>query len=372
MKVLTVYSKNNGGGCFIRLCRMIVALQNNGNEVHYISTDNFPINKHKTIFHKLPRYFKNEYFFYFSFFAILPIYMVYIKLRYSIDVIAVFGTFYSLSALLVKLIFKVPIINFIRGDNTIEFKIGNRPQIIIKISSILNKLGLKVSDKVYTVTEDLKNLIKNQYNLREEKIDVFYNNIIQAANKDKIESEKKIFHNHALFVIGFVGKLKSIKRVDILINAFSMIKNANKKLLIVGDGSERNKLEVQIKSKGIDKDVIFTGWQTDIKRYLINMDLLVLPSEYEGCPSAILEALSCDVPSIGSNVGGIVEILKYEDLLFEAMSTKSLTEKLNRIITDKSYYKKITELCMERKKEFIFDWDNKIIGILKSAKLKYF
>ena len=125
-------------------------------------------------------------------------------------------------------------------------------------------------------------------------------------------SEKKII---------YVGTLDSLyKGQEVLIKAFKRCRDLGcaYKLTIVGGGRYREFLEEMSRSFGIDESVCFRGHISDpkaIRRLLHESDLFVLPSYQEGLPRAMVEAMSCGVPCIGSTVGGIPEILEEGDMV---------------------------------------------------------
>ena len=113
----------------------------------------------------------------------------------------------------------------------------------------------------------------------------------------------------------FVGKVQYSKGVDLLINAFIDVSKKFKKyrLLIVGDISEKDyykKLIEKIKEKGISEKVSFLGNRKDIPKLLNESKLFVLSSRSEGYGIALAEALSCGLPCVATNVGGIPEVLE--------------------------------------------------------------
>jgi glycosyltransferase involved in cell wall biosynthesis len=114
-------------------------------------------------------------------------------------------------------------------------------------------------------------------------------------------------------VILFSGRLEEIKRVDRIIGAMRHldVEQGDFQLFIVGTGSLRQSLENQATREGVNEDVFFLGAipHQQMPAFYNMADLLVLPSEMEGTPMVILEALACGTPVVATNVGGIPDIV---------------------------------------------------------------
>lgn len=107
------------------------------------------------------------------------------------------------------------------------------------------------------------------------------------------------------YVVGFHGRLSKEKNIEMLYKSFKLLKIhvPNAKLLVVGDGPERDTL------KGLP-DVIVTGFVPDPEKYLPAMDVYVLPSETETTGLSLMEAMACGLPAISSAVGSIPSYVK--------------------------------------------------------------
>jgi len=102
------------------------------------------------------------------------------------------------------------------------------------------------------------------------------------------------------FVIGSVGRFEKIKSYDILIHAFAQAKKKwkNLKLLLVGDGSQRDVLKTLVHELSIQDSVVFTGFRPDGYRFYSLFDCFALSSQSEGLSIALLEALSFSLPIV--------------------------------------------------------------------------
>jgi len=109
--------------------------------------------------------------------------------------------------------------------------------------------------------------------------------------------------------VGYVGRLVPLKRVDRLVEAFSAVA-AEAELVIVGDGPERPRLEALVERKGLSSRVTFAGAVDDVGPWLDRFTCLVLPSEWEGLPNVLLEALAAGIPVVAPPVGDVPTIVQ--------------------------------------------------------------
>jgi glycosyltransferase involved in cell wall biosynthesis len=112
-------------------------------------------------------------------------------------------------------------------------------------------------------------------------------------------------------VVTFVGRLEPQKGVEWLIATarpwLDTLPGCD--LLLVGEGSLRQRLEASCRVAGIAERVHFAGWRTDVSEILAASDLLVLPSGWEGMPNVVLEAMASRLPVVATDVEGVRELL---------------------------------------------------------------
>lgn len=112
-------------------------------------------------------------------------------------------------------------------------------------------------------------------------------------------------------IITHVSNLRPVKRVQDVIEIFDGIqKQIPSKLIIIGDGPDRNSCESLCEKKGLTEKVKFLGNSNEVDKVLCFSDLFLLPSEKESFGLAALEAMACGVPVISSNAGGLPEVNK--------------------------------------------------------------
>jgi len=270
------------------------------------------------------------------------------RLFYSVPGLRVLhskGMYYSLKSYVSKLNkkhnFKVLLSTWVYPDATAAAKIAkklNIPIIITALGSDINELtkfpllrkqiftALNTANKVITVSEDLKKKIM-EIGINFNKIQVLHNNVDGKifTIRDKKEAKRKLNLENDSYYILYVGNLNSEKGVHVLLKAFLILSkrllNEKIKLIIVGDGNERLKMELFTERNNLSNSVDFKGrlLAEQVAAYMNGCDLLCLPSYREGCPNVILEALASGLPVVASNVGGIPEIInKTNGILTEA------------------------------------------------------
>jgi glycosyltransferase involved in cell wall biosynthesis len=154
------------------------------------------------------------------------------------------------------------------------------------------------------------------------------------------------------------------KNIDILIKCLPKIRMKDVILLVAGESSTKadfhykDDLKKLVKTLGLGKQVIFTGWlqQEDLWLMFRSSDLFVLPSKSEGMPNVMLEAMGCDIPCIGSDIPGIRDIFQYEELMFDPSDETALADKIGQILSNHQFLDKVKRLCQERKEVFAFNW----------------
>jgi len=110
-------------------------------------------------------------------------------------------------------------------------------------------------------------------------------------------------------IVTHISNFRKVKRISDIIKIFYNIQKAMPaKLMMVGDGPEKEKAEILCQELGIHDKVIFFGNSNEIDKILLLTDLFLLPSETESFGLAALEAMACGVPVISSNSGGLPEV----------------------------------------------------------------
>jgi len=156
-------------------------------------------------------------------------------------------------------------------------------------------------------------------------------------------------------VIGSVCALRPEKRLDLLIEAFAQVRKkfTATKLLIVGSGEMRAALERRSEELGIRGHCEFQPAQLNVVPWMHAIDVFVVSSESESFPNALLEAMACGCCVIGSNVGGIPELIESGEsgLLFEPGSASELSDRLFTVLNDASLRKRLASQAAQRARD---------------------
>jgi N-acetyl-alpha-D-glucosaminyl L-malate synthase BshA len=198
---------------------------------------------------------------------------------------------------------KIPMVTTLHGtDITL---VGNHPFYKPAVSFSINK-----SDVVTSVSQNLKDETYKLFNIKRE-IHVIPNFI--ELDKIKIHSNiachRSVMANENERIITHISNFRKVKRIPDVIEIFYKIQQQiPSKLMMVGDGPEKEIAENLCQKLGISDKVIFFGNSNEIDKILSYTDLFLLPSETESFGLAALEAMAWGVPVISSNSGGLPEV----------------------------------------------------------------
>ncbi len=180
-----------------------------------------------------------------------------------------------------------------------------------------DNLMARVSDRVITPSEDLKQLIVN-YGINPGKIVTIPNAVNMKKtliSEEEIDCcRKELAVKPDSKIVGMVGRLVPVKNFELFIHAAGKVidRGVNVQFLIVGDGPLRNDLQKLVTDLKMDGSFIFTGFREDVFRLVAMMDLFVLCSKSETNPIALMEAMALGKPVIATDVGGVAEVVDHE------------------------------------------------------------
>ena len=196
----------------------------------------------------------------------------------------------------------VPIVTTLHGtDITL---VGSHPFYKPAVTFSINK-----SDAVTAVSKSLKKDTIRLFNIKKD-IHVVPNFIdLDKYNHDFTDCQRAMMANDDEKIITHISNLREVKRLQDVVTVFYNIqKKIPAKLMLVGEGPERQTIEYCCKELGILEKVVFFGRSNEIDKILCFSDLFLLPSKTESFGLAALEAMASGVPVISSNTGGIPEV----------------------------------------------------------------
>jgi glycosyltransferase involved in cell wall biosynthesis len=169
-----------------------------------------------------------------------------------------------------------------------------------------------LADHVLTTSEKITAHLKSRFNLRDDQVSTVPTGIdLREFTPEGPRAE--LPRKPGLPLVGMVSVLRSWKGHDFFLQAIERLNHEGfaARYVIVGDGPKRAHLEQQIAERRLGECVALTGHREDVPAVLRALDLLVMPSTaHEGVPQIGLQALAVKTPVVGSDVGGIPEIIR--------------------------------------------------------------
>ncbi len=285
----------------------------------------------------------------------LASYMVNLVEHSDIDIFHVhYAVPHATSAFLAKQILgekgkRVPIITTLHGtDITI---VGSDPNYTPVVEFSINQ-----SSGVTAVSDYLKEETYKRFNINKH-IEVIPNFVdIDRFRKSDKEHFRKALCPEDEKIVVHVSNFRKVKRVTDVVETFSRILDSgvNAKLLLVGDGPERQNVEAKCRELGVCSDCRFLGKQEKVEEILSISDLFLMPSGSETFGLAALEAMSCSVPVVSSNIGGLPYLNIHGETGYvcelgdiEAMSNHSIA-----LLKDEELHEKLSANARKRAENF--------------------
>lgn len=243
----------------------------------------------------------------------------------------------------------LPMITTLHGtDITL---VGNHPFYKTAVTFSINK-----SDFVTSVSQSLKEDTLKLFNIKNEiqvipnfiELDKHETEAITSCRRSVMATEKERIITH-------ISNFRKVKRIPDVIQIFYKIQQEiPAKLMMVGDGPEKEKAEYLCQELGILDKVIFFGNSNEIDKILSYTDLFLLPSETESFGLAALEAMAWSVPVISSNSGGLPEV-NFDGIsgyLSNKGNTDEMAQNALKILKDDATLNKFKENALSVAKQF--------------------
>lgn len=192
----------------------------------------------------------------------------------------------------------------------------------------------RLADRIVVNAEALKRHLMTDYGVASQRIFVNYNGVETGVFFPRSEPRLEFLRDASL-VIGSVCVMREEKRLDTLLDAFAQVLPADPRLrlLLVGDGVMRDAWMKRRDELGLAEACHFEQTTTNMPHWMNMLDVFVLPSQSEGFPNALLEAMACGCCVVASAVGGVPEMVEEgrSGFLFPPGDVAALAERLRAI-----------------------------------------
>lgn len=222
-----------------------------------------------------------------------------------------------------------------------------RENLKIRAYNLLERWLLKFPDYAVAVSPSLYSTLESQRS-KNRKLQLVLNAVDEkeipfSSVRHDVRERYRLSNDD--FVIGVFGRFSPEKGHENILYALSRLTEQYPgiRLLLVGEGQERERLHNIVLDKGLENHIIFCGYQQLVGDYYASVDLVVLPSLSEGLPNVVLEAMVLGKPVLATKVGGVSEIIEHDvnGWLVEAGSVTELERALRRLLDDRSAFERV-------------------------------
>lgn len=198
------------------------------------------------------------------------------------------------------------------------------------------KFSIEQSNGVTAVSRYLRDRTLSEFKLTRD-IRVIHNFVeIQRYRPESKQCVKSHFAPDGEKILMHASNFRPLKRLGDVVEVFSRVREqVPTKLVLIGEGPERRWVQQRVEEEGLSRDVVFLGEQDYVEHLLPCADLLLLPSEHESFGLVALEAHACGVPVIGTEIGGLHEVVVDGEtgFLLPLGDTEGMSEKALQILT---------------------------------------
>lgn len=207
-----------------------------------------------------------------------------------------------------------------------------------KKARFINPLIARTSHKLVAISSATRDALVEYEYLPRKRISVIYNGIspLTVCQEKRSLLREQLGVAPGETVVGTVARMDPVKNQALMLKATRALldQGFRVKLILVGDGPERQSLERLVTELQLEAAVIFTGFQSQPADYLSLMDIFLLPSFTEGTSMTLLEAMSLGIPAVATRVGGTPEIVTEGEtgLLIESNDLTGFTSAIQLLL----------------------------------------
>jgi glycosyltransferase involved in cell wall biosynthesis len=266
----------------------------------------------------------------------------------------------NIMAVSVRLIFRIKVIACEHIILSEFIKTRGGEKILWFPVSVLVKALYRFADRVIAVSNGIRSDLIEEFNVAANKIQVIYNpvDINRITELSSVPPEHPFFKSDVPVVVA-VGRLVWQKGFDTLLRAFNLvIQEMDARLIVIGEGLEKESLEQMVQDFGITDKAFLIGFQRNPYQFLSGADVFVLSSNFEGLPMVILEAIACGTPVIATDCkSGPREILQDGKFgfLVPVGDERALSKAIVTLLKDRALREKFSRVARERTVDFSVD-----------------
>jgi glycosyltransferase involved in cell wall biosynthesis len=265
----------------------------------------------------------------------------------------------------------IPLMSFLPMAHPVAI-VRNSSSLTVHFQEFLYRQLYKIPDFFFTICRTSVNQLKNTYSIRNEKIFMRYFGLDIPQLPEPQRLEKPLFQDEEKH-LGLIGRVEfNQKQQDFFVKEFKKCHERFNTLIVhvIGDGPDLDSLKKLVQELGLEKQVHFEGWVTDLTTWYRYLDMILIPSRFEGVPVVMLEAMYWGIPVVATDIDGMQEMLPGK-WLFPAGNGKEMFERIDNILnTDQNdvlemnHQRVLTCLNLESFKKGFYE------SVLKSLKSK--
>jgi len=239
------------------------------------------------------------------------------------------------------------------------------------------EFSINKSDGVTAVSQSLKDDTLRLFDIQRD-IRVVYNFIdFERFKKTNKEHFKQIIAPHGERILVHTSNFRKVKRVEDAVHIFHKVsQRIPSKLLMIGDGPERQHAEQLCRDLGIELEVRFLGKQDAIEELLAICDLFLMPSDTESFGLAALEAMACEVPVVSSNGGGLPEVNEHgvTGFLSDPGNVNEMADYAIQLLEDEEMLQQFRKNALKQAQRFdlnniLPDYENYYEEVINTSKI---
>ena len=219
-----------------------------------------------------------------------------------------------------------------------------------KYSRVFNNYYYKHHDVIpVALSKQIQQTIVDEYKIDSERIPVILNGIDLSKCMPKLDYTVK-----TMFKILHIGRFYEQKNHVGLIQAFHMFhsKHQDTELWLIGDGEKKTEIESYVIGNNLTSSVKFLGEQNNVHPYLYEADMFTLPSNYEGIPMTLIEAMGTGLPIVATAVGGVPDMLDKNSAQLVAVDETAIAYAFETYYLSYDLRKSNGEKALEMSKRF--------------------